>query len=108
MNAAPTDYCFVDQCILTDGVRVGFLYREMPEAGGPQPDSGWSIRGEVTSANAAELDARSIAWVPLADVLAVDDSWRDLIAAPPGSAFARSADSNDFEAVDPDASDEAP
>jgi hypothetical protein len=102
MKASLTDYCFVDQCILTDGVRVGFLYRETPELGGPEPDSGWSIRGEVAPDADSELDTRSIAWVPLSDVLAADDSWRSLIDAPPGSAFARNPQTDSFEAVDPE------
>jgi hypothetical protein len=101
MKASLTDYCFVDQCVLADGVRVGFLYREAPEPGGSEPDSGWSIRGEVAPGADAELDSRTIAWVRLADVLAVDDSWQSLIDAPPGSAFARSPDGG-FEPADPE------
>jgi hypothetical protein len=106
MKTRLTDYCFVDQCILTDRVRVGFLYREAPEADGAEPDSGWSIRGEIGTDAAAELDSRAIAWATLADVLAVDDSWRSLIDAPPGSAFARDPKTDSFEAVDPDVSED--
>jgi hypothetical protein len=40
--------------------------------------------------------------VTLADVLAVDDSWRSLINAPPGSAFARDPQTGNFEPVDPE------
>ncbi|MBC7521980.1 MAG: DUF2185 domain-containing protein [Sandarakinorhabdus sp.] len=97
------DFCLVDQCILTDGVKVGFLYREPPEPGEPHGDSGWSIRGEAGDATDAEIDARAIAYVPLAAVLAVDDSWRHLVDSSPGSAFARSPRTWKFEAVDPDA-----
>jgi hypothetical protein len=102
MKVSLTDFCFVDQCILADGVRVGFVYRETPESSGPEPDSGWSIRGEVTPGSDAELDTRAIAWASIADVLAVDDSWRGLIDAAPGSAFARNPDTGGFEPADPD------
>lgn len=96
MKVKPTDFCFVDQCILTEGVRVGFLYREAPEPGGPEPDSGWSIRGEADPASAADLDTRSIAWVPLAEVLARDDSWRHLIDQPPGCAYERQGSTDEY------------
>lgn len=103
MKADLADFCLVDQCVLTDGVKVGFLYREAPEPGEPHGDSGWSIRGEAGDATDAEIDARAIAWVPLSAVLAVDDSWGHLVDSAPGSAFARSPKTWKFEAVDPDA-----
>jgi hypothetical protein len=96
---AVSDFCLVDECVLTGGVKVGFLYREDPEG----DDSGWALRGEAGEANEAELDARDVAWVPLSAVLAVDDTWQHLIASPPGSAFARNPKTWKFEAVDPDA-----
>ena len=103
MKADLSDFCLVDQCVLTDGEKVGFLYREVPEPGEPHGDSGWSIRGETGDATDAEIDARGIAYVPLSAVLAVDDSWGHLVDSAPGSAFARSPKTWKFEAVDPDA-----
>ncbi|MFZ4688654.1 MAG: immunity protein Imm33 domain-containing protein [Polymorphobacter sp.] len=105
MNVLESDFCLVDQCVLVDGVKVGFLYRDPPEpppAGEAHGDSGWSLRGEAGDATEAEIDARAIAYVPLSAVLAVDDSWRHLIDSPPGSAFARNPRTWKFEAVDPD------
>ena len=102
MTSDENDFCLVDQCVLTDGVKVGFLYREAPEPGEPHGDSGWSIRGEAGDATEAELDARTVAYVPLSAVLAVDDSWRHLVDSAPGSAFARNPRTWKFEAVDTD------
>ena len=96
---AVSEFCLVDECVLTGGVKVGFLYREEPEA----DDSGWALRGESGDAGEEELDARDVAWVPLSAVLAVDDTWQHLIDSPPGSAFARNPKTWKFEAVDPDA-----
>lgn len=100
---ALSDFCLVDECVLTGGIKVGFLYREDPEPGEPHGDSGWALRGEAGDASEDEIDARDVAWVPLSAVLAVDDTWGHLIASPPGSAFARSPKTWKFEAVDPDA-----
>jgi hypothetical protein len=97
------DFCLVDQCVLTDGAKVGFLYREPPEPPAPgesHGDSGWSIRAEAGDATEAEIDARAVAYVPLSAVLAHDDSWRHLVDSAPGSAFARSPKTWKFEAVD--------
>ena len=105
MKADLDDFCLVDQCVLADGVKVGFLYREAPERpalGEPHGDSGWSLRGETGDATDAEIDARAIAYVPLSAVLAVDGSWSHLVDSAPGSAFARSPKTWKFEAVDPD------
>jgi hypothetical protein len=101
---ALSDFCLVDECVLTGGIKVGFLYREDTEPGEPHSDSGWALRGEAGDASEAEIDARDVAWVPLSAVLAVDDTWAHLIASPPGSAFARNPKTWKFEAVDPDAS----
>ena len=102
MTTDLNDFCLVDQCVLTDGIKVGFLYRESPEPGDPQGDSGWAIRAEAGDASDAEIDARTIAYVPLAAVLAHDDSWQHLIDSPPGAAFARNPRTWKFEPVDPD------
>lgn len=96
--------CLVDECVLTDGIKVGFLYREPPEPAGPGDafgDSGWSIRGEAGDATEAELDARKVAYVPLGAVLEHDDSWVHLIDAPAGAAYARSPRTWKFEPADP-------
>ena len=103
MTVDVDDFCLVDQCVLTDGVKVGFLYRDPPEPGEPHGDSGWSIRAEAGDASDAEIDARAIAYVSLATVLAQDDSWQHLIDSAPGAAFARNPKTWKFEAVDPDA-----
>lgn len=102
------DGCLVDECVLTGAVKVGFLYRDPPEAAGPGEtfgDSGWSIRGEAGDATDAELDARAVAYVPLDAVLAQDDSWLHLIDAPAGAANVRNPRTWKFEPADPSASD---
>ena len=68
---ALSDFCLVDECVLTGGIKVGFLYREDPEPGEPHGDSGWALRGEAGDASEDDIDARDVAWVPLSAVLAV-------------------------------------
>lgn len=87
--------CLVDDCVLYEGVPVGYLYREAPEDwedDGKFPDSGWRIRGDFRGVAPEALEARTSSYVALGAVLNRDDSWLDLIDQPIGSAFDR-----DFE-----------
>lgn len=93
------DRCLVDRCILDDGVRVEYLYREDPDLGSEGdtfPDSGWRIRGDGRGLSNDEIDERECAYVALGAVLNRDDSWLHLIDAPEGSGFLRNWDKNVF------------
>lgn len=83
--------CLVDDCVLNDGIKAYFVYREEPDMGGEGcsfEDSGWRIRGDYRGVSDEELDARSASYVALGTVLNRDDSWLHLLDdAPPGAGF---------------------
>jgi hypothetical protein len=92
--------CFVDRCVLDDGVKVYYLYREEPdptEEGETYPDSGWRLRGDDRGVTDEELSERKIAYVALGAVLNWDDSWLHLIDEPVGAAFLRNWETDAFE-----------
>ena len=94
------DRCLVDRCVVQDGVRVGYLYREAPSLAGPSdrcPDSGWRIRGEQGDESDAAMDAREADYIALGAVLNEDDSWLHLIDEPVGTAWLRNPDTGEFE-----------
>jgi len=96
--------CWVDDCVLNDGARVHFLYREEPappEQDDRFPDSGWRIRGDYRDVDDDAVNARASRYIALGKVLNADDSWLHLIDAPAGSAFLRNWETDAFEA-DPD------
>lgn len=94
------DRCMVDSCVLEEGARVHYLYREERdpdlELGDRGPDSGWRIRGDYRGLPDEEIEAREGDYVALGAVLNVDDSWIDLIDAPVGAAFIRDWESDRF------------
>lgn len=95
--------CYVDRCVLSDGVPVEYIYREEPETpdeDGKDPDSGWRIRGRESGDPEDSLDKRKISYVALGVVLNRDDSFLPLIDAPVGSAFARNFESGEYEPSD--------
>ena len=95
--------CFVDSCVIEDGVPIGFLYREQPDLEGSDekyPDSGWRIRGRETDDPDDSLDQRKIAYVALGAVLNEDASILPLLDAPVGSAFTRDADSGEYRTAE--------
>lgn len=79
--------CFVTQRILSDGARVGYLYREPPDN---DQDSGWRFTANDESDEYME-HAENIAFVSIGLVLSKDDSFIDLLDAPEGAAFERDA-----------------
>ena len=89
------DRCMVDDCVLNEGVKVGYLYREEPDPdlkGDEFSDSGWRIRGDLRGETDEEIEARKASFVAMGAVLNRDDSWLSLIDEPVGAAFLR-----DFE-----------
>jgi len=85
--------CLVTNRILYEGCRVGYLYREQPLGA---KDSGWRITSNDES-KAYMDDSKNAAFVSLGAVLNVDDSFRDLLDAPVGSAFIRNTRTGQFE-----------
>ncbi len=86
------DRCLVDDCVLEDGVPVGFIYREAPDMDDLDdmfPDSGWRIRGDNRGLSEDAIDARTASYVALGAVLNADDSWLHLIDAPIGARYLR-------------------
>ncbi len=96
------DRCMVDDCILYDGVPVGYLYKEKPDMGqeGDQDaDSGWRIRGYWAEGESEEdYDNRTASYIALCKVLNEDDSWIHLIDEPEGSSFTRNIATNTYKA----------
>lgn len=91
--------CYVDVCVIEDGVPIGYLYREEPDLAGSDdkyPDSGWRIRGRESDDPADSYDKRKIAYVALGAVLNTDDSVLPLLDAPVDSAFLRDFDSGEY------------
>ena len=86
--------CYVTNRILLDHQPVGYLYREEPDS---EDDSGWRITANDESDEYME-DANNSAFVSLGAVLSVDDSFRELLESPAGSAFIRNQKSGKFEA----------
>ena len=106
-NAAPSaadyreywDRCLVDQCVLDGQEPVEYIYREEPDMASnddKHADSGWRIRGRVSSAIDAEIDERKVAYVALGAVLNRDDSWIGWIDAPIGTALMRDFETNTY------------
>lgn len=85
--------CFVTRRVLDDGRRAGYLYREEPDE---EIDSGWRITASDES-DAYMSNPKNVAYVSLGAVLNRDDTFRDLLEAPIGSAFVRNPETGDFE-----------
>ena len=97
------DRCLVDRCVVDDGVKVHYLYREEPDIADGEttyPDSGWRIRGDYRDINDAALGDRETSYIALGAVLNHDDSWLHLIDEPIGSAFIRNWENDLFERCD--------
>lgn len=91
--------CMVDSCVLNDGAKVHYLYREEPDVAAESdeyPDSGWRIQGDYRGVSDEAFDAREGDYVALGAVLNVDDSWLHLIDAPAGAAFIRDWEDDRF------------
>jgi hypothetical protein len=85
--------CFVTNRVLYEGCPVGYLYREEPDN---ERDSGWRLTANDESDEYMD-DPKNIAFVSLGAVLSVDDSFRDLLESPAGSAFIRNSRTGHFE-----------
>lgn len=92
--------CFVDRCVVEEGVSVYYLYREEADPDDPDdkyPDSGWRIRGDFRGLDDETIEARKIDYLALGAVLNHDDSWLHLIDSPVGSAFIQDEETGRFE-----------
>jgi hypothetical protein len=87
--------CYVTNRVLTDGCRVGYLYREESDR---EDDSGWRIRANDESDEYMD-DSNNVAYVSLGAVLSKDDSFRELLDSPTGSAFIRNTSTGRFESA---------
>lgn len=85
--------CFVSKRILDDGRRVGYCYRESPEAA---DDSGWCFTAHDES-EAYLSQSSNVAYVAIGRVLNIDDSFLALLDNPIGSAFIRNSLTGQFE-----------
>ncbi len=77
--------CYATDHITVEGRRVGYLYRELPEAAW---DSGWRFFSGLESDDYAN-DAANIAIYDVNTIANYDPEVIPLLDAPPGSAFAR-------------------
>jgi hypothetical protein len=84
--------CFVTNRVLNDGVPAGYLYREEPDS---EEDSGWRITANDESVEYMD-NPKNSAYVSLGAVLNQDDSFIQLLDAPPASAFVRDPKSGQF------------
>ena len=85
--------CFVTNNILYQGEKVGYLYREDPDA---DDDSGWRMN-TGTETDEYMDNADNISYVSLGAVLREDASIVHLLEREPGSAFARDENGNFIE-----------
>ena len=95
--------CLVDDCVVEDGVRVEYLYREQPDMGEESdayPDSGWRIRGEQGEQSDVEFENRSASHLALGVVLNRDDSFLHLLDEPEGAAFMRNFETCGYDRLD--------
>jgi hypothetical protein len=90
--------CFVTQRILSDGAKVGYLYREEPDN---EDDSGWRFTANDESDEYMD-DSKNIAFVSIGLVLSRDDSFIDLLDTPAGAAFARDTRTDTFVRLEGD------
>jgi len=95
--------CFVDACVVYDGVPPEYIYREEPdmaEEGDTYPDSGWRIRGRQDDNRAGPYEDRKIEYLALGAVLNRDDSFLGLLDQPIGSAFMRNFATGRYDSCD--------
>ena len=94
------DRCFVDNCVLYEGIKVQYIYREEPDMtqdGDKFPDSGWRIRGDVNEMSDEQYEDGKGSYVALGAVLNKDDSWIHLIDSPYETAFLKNGQTGEFE-----------
>jgi len=85
--------CYVTNRILRNGRPAGYLYREEPDR---DDDSGWRIMANDES-DEYMGNSDNLAYVSLGAVLSRDDSFKDLLDSPSGSAFERDPHSGKFK-----------
>ena len=93
------DRCYVDDCVINDGVPVQYLYREAPDKIGDDqfPDSGWRFRGHRTQMTQEDYDNPKASYIAIGKVLNADDSWVHLIDSPMGSSYFKNDETGEFE-----------
>lgn len=95
--------CLVDAEVINGDARVGFLYRETPDAARDEdnyPDTGWRIRADIRHLTEEQYDNPTAVYIAIGKVLNKDDSWLHLIDAKVGSRFFRNPDTDEFEPTD--------
>jgi hypothetical protein len=89
--------CFVSHRVINDGVRVGYLYREVTDA---ENDSGWRVMAGDESDEYID-NSDNLSFVSLGAVLRVDASIVGMLETPAPCAFVRSGEDDRFEATTP-------
>lgn len=85
--------CLASDRITVDGMNVGLMYREAPDAK-VGSDSGWRFFSGDETQDYVD-DADNLCWYDLNTIANYDRSIVDFLSEPPGSAFGRTA-SGDF------------
>ena len=88
--------CFVTKRVLTDGARVGYLYREAPDN---EQDSGWRFTANDETDEYMN-DSKNTVFVSVGAVLSRDDSFVYLLDSPEGSSFVFDARTQSFVTLD--------
>ena len=97
------DRCFVDDCVLYDGIDVQYIYREEPDMtreSDKYPDSVWRIRGNVDQMTDEQYENGTASYIALGKVLNEDDSWLHLIESSVGTAYLKNKETGVFKATE--------
>ena len=80
--------CFATDRIVVDGAKVGYMYREKPDAGSENPDSGWRFFAGDESDDYAN-DPNNVGIYALNTIANYDPDIIQLLDSPYGTAFGR-------------------
>ena len=97
LPAAYVNRCLATRRVIYEGRSIGYLYREAPMEGDIKgaKDTGWRIlEGDEDQAYIDEAD--NCQFVSVGSLLNIDDSFKDLLDEPIGSAFIRDDETGKF------------